>query len=124
MRGGVFVWSYQKYGNPNYSDILKYARSVDDHPVVIEPPPRPPNPTPVPSPTPSVPDTIPDSPDGVTDPPDCPCPCHLTDTWKPWVSYNVGVFVVYNGTKYSCIQRHTSQPDWVPSDTPSLWRIV
>lgn len=36
-------------------------------------------------------------------------------------AYEVGDVVTYQGTEYECTQAHTSQPDWTPDATPSLW---
>lgn len=37
-------------------------------------------------------------------------------------AYKVGDKVTYNGKSYECIQAHTSQEDWTPSATASLWK--
>ncbi len=44
--------------------------------------------------------------------------------WAPWVAYNVGDTVTYNGVTYQCLQAHTSQPDWTPPVTPALWKPI
>ena len=42
-----------------------------------------------------------------------------------WISsskqYKVGDRVRYDSTLYKCVQAHTSQDDWMPDVTPSLW---
>lgn len=42
-----------------------------------------------------------------------------------WISsskqYNVGDRVRYDSTLYKCVQAHSSQDDWMPDVTPSLW---
>lgn len=40
------------------------------------------------------------------------------------ISYAVGDRVLYNGTLYKCLQAHTSQVTWTPTDAPSLWTKV
>lgn len=35
--------------------------------------------------------------------------------------YSVGDRVRYNDTLYKCLQAHTSQATWIPTDAPSLW---
>jgi hypothetical protein len=43
-------------------------------------------------------------------------------TWTPWTPYAVGDAVEWHGTRYTCRQAHTSQPDWEPSIwTLALW---
>lgn len=37
------------------------------------------------------------------------------------VSYEVGVRVQYDNLLYKCLQTHTSQEAWKPTDAPSLW---
>lgn len=37
-------------------------------------------------------------------------------------AYQIGDKVTYNGKNYECIQAHTSQEDWTPSATASLWK--
>lgn len=52
----------------------------------------------------------------------------LYDKWKSGVDYNVNdrVSVEEGGTVllYKCIQSHSSQDDWKPDVTPSLWAKV
>ena len=40
------------------------------------------------------------------------------------ISYVVGDRVLYNGTLFKCLQAHTSQATWTPTDAPSLWAKV
>lgn len=40
------------------------------------------------------------------------------------ISYAVGDRVLYNGTLFKCLQVHTSQATWTPTDAPSLWTKV
>jgi hypothetical protein len=44
--------------------------------------------------------------------------------WDYPVEYEVNQEVTYEGEIYKCIQAHTSQSDWNPADTASLWEIV
>lgn len=39
-------------------------------------------------------------------------------------SYATGDRVMYGGTLYKCLQAHTSQSTWTPTDAPSLWAKV
>ena len=47
----------------------------------------------------------------------------LFDEWDPnGVAYTAEVSKVqYNGLLYKCLQSHTSQASWTPTDAPSLW---
>ena len=50
-----------------------------------------------------------------------------TDLFAPWavgVAYPVGVLRQHNNLLYKCVQAHTSQEDWSPDVTPSLWAKV
>ena len=40
------------------------------------------------------------------------------------VSYIIGSRVMYGGLLYKCLQAHTSQATWTPTDAPSLWTKV
>lgn len=47
-----------------------------------------------------------------------------SDLFEPWVSgveYAVDALRQYEGQLYRCVQAHTSQDDWTPDKTPSLW---
>jgi len=49
----------------------------------------------------------------------------LVSLYPAWsgasVAYGIGDIVSYNGTLYTIVQPHTSQPDWTPDVTPALW---
>ncbi len=38
--------------------------------------------------------------------------------------YNVGDRIQYDGKLYRCLQAHTAQYDWIPTNAPSLWAEV
>ena len=40
------------------------------------------------------------------------------------VSYTISSRVMYGGILYKCLQAHTSQATWTPTDAPSLWTKV
>ena len=40
------------------------------------------------------------------------------------VSYTIGDRVIYGSVLYKCLQAHTSQTTWTPTDAPSLWTKV
>lgn len=40
------------------------------------------------------------------------------------VNYVAGDRVMYGGVLYKCLQAHTSQSTWTPTDAPSLWAKV
>ena len=40
------------------------------------------------------------------------------------ISYAAGDRVMYGGVLYKCLQAHTSQSTWAPTDAPSLWTKV
>lgn len=50
--------------------------------------------------------------------------------WKPGVAYAVGAFVPYGENSvgdpqlYKVVQEHTSQADWTPDVTPSLYVAI
>lgn len=48
----------------------------------------------------------------------------LYDEWQIGKTYIVGEYVRYNNTLYKVIQGHTSQADWTPDITASLFTIV
>lgn len=48
----------------------------------------------------------------------------LFPTWAEGVYYEADVRVRYEGVLYRCLQAHTSQPTWTPTDAPSLWATV
>ena len=46
---------------------------------------------------------------------------------EPWVAgeaVSVGDLRSYDGIVYRCIQSHTTQEDWTPPATPSLWEVA
>ena len=45
----------------------------------------------------------------------------LYPMWKVDTEYAVGDRVQYESKLYKCLQAHTSQSTWTPSDSPSLW---
>lgn len=45
----------------------------------------------------------------------------LFPMWKVDTEYAVGDRVQYENTLYKCLQGHTSQADWIPSEAVSLW---
>ena len=44
--------------------------------------------------------------------------------WEAGVEYTSRKKVIDNGALYRCLQAHTSQADWRPSATPSLWTAL
>lgn len=48
----------------------------------------------------------------------------LFAAWAAGISYTVGNIRRYGDLLYKCIQAHTSQEDWTPPATPSLWRNI
>lgn len=48
----------------------------------------------------------------------------FVEKWKAGVLYEVGKRLNYNGTIYKVIQSHTSQEDWLPDQTVSLYAKV
>ena len=44
--------------------------------------------------------------------------------WKEDTSYDVNDRVSYENVLYKCLQAHTSQASWIPTDSPSLWAKV
>ena len=45
----------------------------------------------------------------------------LFPTWAIGVSVTVGERYQYADKLYKCLQAHTTQADWKPEDSPSLW---
>jgi len=39
-----------------------------------------------------------------------------------FVAYSAGQEVDYNGEVYQCIQAHASEPNWMPTVVPALWK--
>ena len=48
----------------------------------------------------------------------------LFPEWHTAGEYEPGQKVVYEGVLYECLQSHTSQDTWTPTDAPSLWAKV
>ena len=52
------------------------------------------------------------------------------DAWKPDVQYKLNEYLTYGVNKvgdpqlYQILQAHTSQEDWRPSETPSLYKPI
>lgn len=44
--------------------------------------------------------------------------------WQTDTAYTTDTRVRYDGILYKCLQSHTSQETWTPSDAPSLWARV
>lgn len=45
----------------------------------------------------------------------------LFPVWKEYGAYQTGDRVRYSDTLYKCLQDHTAQADWKPSEAVSLW---
>lgn len=45
----------------------------------------------------------------------------LFPKWSDSAEYFTDDRVRYDGTLYKCLQDHTAQPTWTPTDSPSLW---
>ncbi|WP_409365159.1 carbohydrate-binding protein [Cupriavidus metallidurans] len=43
-----------------------------------------------------------------------------------WTTYEIGQAVIYQGTRYVCLQRHAAwrSAGWAPAVTRALWRVV
>lgn len=48
----------------------------------------------------------------------------LYPDWRKDTPYTTGDRVRYADTLYRCLQDHTSQSTWTPTDAPSLWARV
>lgn len=48
----------------------------------------------------------------------------LYPEWRADVSYTVGQRVLYNSILYKVLQAHTSQSDWTPEVSPSLFAQI
>ena len=44
--------------------------------------------------------------------------------WEPNTFYEAGKRLQYGGGLYRCLQSHTSQETWIPTDTPSLYAEI
>ena len=50
---------------------------------------------------------------------------HIYPQWDgEGVSYEIGDRVLFEGVLYKVLIAHTSQPDWTPADSPSLFATV
>ena len=47
----------------------------------------------------------------------------LVDNWDIGIDYAVDDIRKFDGQVYKCVQAHTSQDGWEPSQTPALWAI-
>ena len=48
----------------------------------------------------------------------------LFPVWSESASYQTGDRVRYEDVLYKCLQNHTAQSTWTPTDAPSLWAEV
>ena len=48
----------------------------------------------------------------------------LYNEWETATAYATGDRVTYQGNLYKCLQAHTSQDGWNPTDAPSLWSKI
>ncbi|MCX7748341.1 MAG: glycosyl hydrolase family 18 protein [Clostridia bacterium] len=46
------------------------------------------------------------------------------DQWKDGQAYKVGDVVLYEGKYYQCLMAHTSNPEWIPSKSATLWKVL
>lgn len=46
------------------------------------------------------------------------------EEWSKSMSYSVGSIRRYEGNLYKCLQAHTSQSDWTPDVSSSLWKKI
>ena len=46
------------------------------------------------------------------------------DEWQIGVNYSLGQYVRYNGVLYKVVNAHSSQSDWTPDISPSLFAVV
>lgn len=44
--------------------------------------------------------------------------------WAPALTYAANAICTYGGKVYRCLQAHTSQEDWTPDATASLWKEI
>lgn len=45
-------------------------------------------------------------------------------SWSENVKYSINTLLQYNGSLYRVLQEHTSQSDWTPDKTPSLYKVL
>ena len=48
----------------------------------------------------------------------------LYPVWKESIAVAVGERYQYEGRLYKVVQAHTTQADWTPDITPSLWSVI
>ena len=48
----------------------------------------------------------------------------IYDEWKAGVDVKVHEKKLYKGRLYRCVQAHTTQADWTPDVSPSLWEGI
>ena len=48
----------------------------------------------------------------------------LYPVWTVGIAVSVGDRYQYNGKLYKVVQAHTTQADWTPDVTPSLWTVI
>ena len=48
----------------------------------------------------------------------------LFPEWKTETAYSTGEKIKYNNVLYKCLQSHTSQDTWTPTEAPSLFAKV
>ena len=136
---GLFVWSYQKNGEPSSMSIINTAHKIFNVstptptpvPAKPTPTPTPAKPTPAkpapakPTPTPAKPTPTPAKPTPAKPTPTPAKPTPGVSNWAPNTLYSIGQIVVYNNEKYSCIQGHSSIITWEPSiHTQALWKKI
>ena len=151
---GLFVWSYQKQGQPSSIDIISSALNVfnlskiptipqqnpssNNSKISIPSKPTPPSSLPQPTvPQPTAPPTVSQptaSKPTVSQPtvsqPTVPQPTVSSNNskislWNTNIKYSINDIVLYNDKKYKCIQSHTSIVTWEPSIyTQALWSLL
>jgi hypothetical protein len=57
-------------------------------------------------------------------PPTTPTRTSAVDSWAPNRPYATGQVVSYNGTRYRCLQAHTSILGWEPANVAALWKSI
>lgn len=48
----------------------------------------------------------------------------LYPTWTEGLAVSIGDRIQYSGKLYKVVQAHTTQADWKPDTTPSLWTVI
>lgn len=49
---------------------------------------------------------------------------NLFSPWAENIAYGVGAIRLYENNLYRCVQAHTSQSDWTPDKSASLWTKI